>query len=357
MILVISYLSAYTLISVISIILVQTYRPKKVNEKERILLSELNVIIPFRNEAERIQPLIESIKNQNSLPARILFIDDHSSDGSKEYIETKLAEFAQVEIVSAHSEFHGKKANIKRGVELMNCKWVLTMDADIVFDKDYFDCLSEFSGADMLILPVHFKGKGFLHSYFSNDIVLSQFINRLAARLKRPIMASGANLLFRRDAYLEYHSTDHFSTLSGDDQFLLKDFIRNNKEVILVPEGPGVQVDSPNTFRELISQRSRWFGKVGEIQDKLANRLSVFFLLLILTGALVNILLLTSDIEKIAVLTIGFILVNWLLYFSFYQKLGYLGSLFWSPFYMMSVWLYALVIFIVNLKKPKWKGR
>ena len=54
------------------------------------LLDQITLVIPFRNESQRIQELLKSIKNSNSFPFEIIFVDDHSSDHGAIIIEKEL---------------------------------------------------------------------------------------------------------------------------------------------------------------------------------------------------------------------------------------------------------------------------
>ena len=59
----------------------------KVTRENSIGLDNITVVIPFRNEEKRITPLLESIKYAQSLPAEIIFVDDHSEDNTLSLIE------------------------------------------------------------------------------------------------------------------------------------------------------------------------------------------------------------------------------------------------------------------------------
>lgn len=358
MIFTISYLGVYGSIILVSAWLVNRQSVKSRASVSKINIDDLTLIVPFRNEQDRVLPLLQSLKNMRKKPRHIIFVDDNSSDNSAEFIKENFGGEFRYLLLESNVEFQGKKANLLRAIEATETKWVLTMDADVEFDVDYFEKLQEVEETDMCILPVRFIGSGFLHHYFGNDILLSQFINVLADHFKRPIMASGANLLFSRDAYLQCSTTEHFKIASGDDQFLLKDFIRADKSLALIQNGPSVRTPSPDTFHELLSQRARWIGKTGAVKDKYANILFVTFAMLVSVYAfLVGFIFMSMHIGFALWFFIAFSLITYVSLFSFYKKSQALGGWLFAPLYIGLFLPYAILLKVVSSFKNEWKGR
>ena len=104
-------------------------------------IKEVSIIIPFRNEQNRIPGLLEDItqlKVPNGLKYEFVFVDDHSNDDTRNLISTlKLDNL----IVLSNGE-SGKKAAIRAGVKYAQYEWVLTWDADIRVKKNYLNSLS-----------------------------------------------------------------------------------------------------------------------------------------------------------------------------------------------------------------------
>ena len=108
------------------------------------LISEtprLSVVVPVRNEAGNVLPLIEEIERacESLLPLEIVYIDDGSSDGTlKELLRAKESR-PWLKIVK-HAESCGQSAAVRSGVRLASAPLVATLDGDGQNDPAfYFD--------------------------------------------------------------------------------------------------------------------------------------------------------------------------------------------------------------------------
>jgi glycosyltransferase involved in cell wall biosynthesis len=112
--------------------------------KQTISSEELSVIVPFRDEAKRLTPLIESIQQAKNQPNSFVFVDDHSEDDSMAILRENLSGINWMAItLDTHEQ--GKKVAIRRGIQESEGKWILSMDADVSFSEDYF---SDFEAID-----------------------------------------------------------------------------------------------------------------------------------------------------------------------------------------------------------------
>ena len=87
---------------------------------------------------------------------------------------------------------------------------------------------------------------------------------------KKPVMASGANMLFEKEAFIEvggYEGNEKIA--SGDDVFLMqKIFLKNNKSVGFVKNTEAfASTFAPQTFKEFLNQRIRWTSKSNNLVD------------------------------------------------------------------------------------------
>lgn len=86
------------------------------------------IIIPTYNERENLPRLVECIPQDISL--EILFIDDHSSDGTAEWIR---------ELIGSKSGIHLIERKSKLGLGtayIAGFKWALERDFDLIFEMD-----------------------------------------------------------------------------------------------------------------------------------------------------------------------------------------------------------------------------
>jgi len=320
---------------------------------------EITVLIPFRNEEERLDVLLSSILNANSLPKKFIFIDDHSEDDSVKLIQSRLGSIDQ--ILSMPEGSMGKKKALREGIQRSDTKYILTFDADVAFEPDYFDSIEKLEDADMYVLPAVLVGNNFSELIYELDVALANAVNTGLAGWSRPIFSSGANFLFKREAFVAVDDLDsHIHMASGDDTYLLRDFRKNKKDVRLESSlKVAVSTETPHAFKEFIDQRLRWVGKTTDIGDSLATLVAVgqflfaisFFVMLLyfaISGAWVEFAALFS-------IKIG---LDLLFFFPYFQRIGRVNSWWLIPIYELAFPLYSLLLGVLMFSyRPKWKGR
>ena len=357
------FLAYFSLLSVIVCVgLFLNFRKEKdyTADGQHIQLNDLVVIIPFRDEAHRIGVIIDSINKLNTLPKEFVFINDHSVDNTIDLIHKGLR-VENYRVLDLPENTTGKKAGIRYGVEHSESQFILTTDADIIFNASYFENISNLEEAEMYLMPVTMKAKKAFGELYEIDLILVNAVNVGLAGLKRPIMASGANLLFDRAAFNAYDTIEfHKHVASGDDMYLLRDFRENKADVRLISNPDfGIETETPQSFKEFIDQRLRWLGKTGDLKDHLSTSLTIFQAVLttFFFGALFYYLI-------IGELAIALILLGWktgidlLLFAPYFYRIQRMKTWLFIPFYELIFPLYTLLILaLVFLYKPKWKSR
>lgn len=325
-----------------------------------VQLADITVIIPFRNEEKRISDLLNSILNSNKLPAKIIFVDDHSDDATVSLIKNTLGNLA-FEILHAPIGGNGKKIALRLGISKTQTPFFLTLDADISFKKNYFEQLEKLSSADLYILPVVLIAKRWFEHFFEVDLLLVNALNTGLCGLKRPILASGANLLVRKAAFEKFDCHDtHAHIPSGDDIYLLRDF-RNAKADIRVFTQPDSQVttETPQSLSEFIHQRLRWIAKTGDVKDHLSTSLAVSQLLLTVGFFSLVFYLLIHQYFQVAffvfALKVG---VDMILLLPFFLRFRRIKAWLSLPIYQLLFPFYNLFILAaLPFFTPIWKGR
>lgn len=326
-------------------------------DKNTIQLADLSVIIPFRNEENRIEPLLRSFVNSSVLPKNIIFVDDHSDDATVERIQSVLN---GLNFQILRSDANGKKLALHTGIEAVNTKYILTLDADIEFQPNYFEGISLLPEMEMHILPVKMDSKG-IFQLLEMDSYLVNSLNDIAAGISHPIVASGANLLFDRNAYLKYQSLlDHQQIASGDDQFLLHDFNKNKVNIgISTYRNITISTPAPKSISEFIQQRLRWISKSPKVKDSLATR---FGLLQVGSTLLLGVILCYELIIGNYALALALLFLksslDGVLAYDYLKKIGKTNCLLFLPIYEVLLPIYTIFLaFLLPFYRPKWKGR
>lgn len=231
-----------------------------------------SIIIPFKNESNRILPLIQSI-NQTAIKHKkndlfnhldIIFVDDHSIDDTYKMLLNELdVKFRYIKLNTTS----GKKYAIKYGVEKSNYERILTLDADVFFKDDYLSFLCQTPCKGLTILPVKMQGKNWFQRLFGVEFSWLQQLTFGLAGFKIYFLCNGANLLFTKSVFNDSLKIRKDSSIaSGDDVYLLKAVKKLGFPISaycfnhLI-----VNTWAPESFKALINQRKRWFTKMNDL--------------------------------------------------------------------------------------------
>jgi cellulose synthase/poly-beta-1,6-N-acetylglucosamine synthase-like glycosyltransferase len=325
-----------------------------------ICLDNLVVILPFRNEEQRIHGLLNSILNTTKLPKEFIFVDDHSSDKTADLIADKLKNIP-FRILKLPDGVEGKKRAIRMAMEQSESEFILSLDADVEFQKYYFSNLAQLRPCDMYILPVVFNARNWLESLFELDPLLVNAANLGISGWKRPILASGANLLFSRIAFQELDDFErHAHIASGDDMYALRDFREGGAEIRLISDfALAVSTETPQSLKEFFHQRLRWIAKTGDVKDALGSMLAI--LQVLVTFTFLGLLLFSAFQLEWKSFWYIFILktsIDLGQFFPYFFRIKRLRTWLFIPFYEVLFPIYSLSILIAILcVKPIWKGR
>ena len=269
---------------------IRLYFPKKYPPEDSIDTDgRLAIVVACKNEEDNLPLLFSSIERQHSMPKEIIFVDDNSTDNTFAI----LLDFAKKlpNVIVLQSTGNGKKAALIEGVKHCTAKYVLFTDADCILPDEY--CLNAkifltTHSVDMLLggVKLHYLSSNFEGDFSVktdiSDFALNPFkafeildlgslqaVSAGSAMMGCPIMCNGANMIVRRDIYLEHISGIRTDIPSGDDMFMLhnikaangKIFYLFRPELIISTRGN----DNPLSF---FTQRKRWIGKLPAYTDK-----------------------------------------------------------------------------------------
>lgn len=116
------------------------------------------IVTPARNEAEFIEQTLNSMVAQTVKPAKWVIVSDGSTDGTDEIVSRYAAQYPWIELVRMperrERHFAGKVYAFNAGYSRMkdlDYTAIVSMDADISFEEDYFAfLLSKLAGDSRL---------------------------------------------------------------------------------------------------------------------------------------------------------------------------------------------------------------
>lgn len=326
----------------------------------KISVQEISVLIPFRNEEKRLNELLISIVNSTKHPKKYIFIDDHSCDDSVKLIRDCLGDLP-FEIMSLSDQQSGKKQALRAAINKCRTRYILTFDADISFQSNYFNSLEKLDEADMYVLPAVLVGASPVELFYELDVALANALNVGLSGWTRPIFSSGANFLYKKSVFEEVDDlASHAHMASGDDTYLLRDFRNNQKDVRLESNlAVAVKTETPHSLKDFFDQRLRWIGKTTNIGDSMATIAAsgqfllavAFFCGLIYSASFGNWF-------DFVFLLMGKIGLDLIFFFPFFRRTK--RTVTWSliPIYELIFPIYSLILGLLMFTyRPKWKGR
>lgn len=250
-----------------------------------------SIIIPFRNEALRIENLLESLQNI-TYPKdhfELLFVDDASEDNSVSIVTEALtnSEFSWRILPNERRSNAPKKDAITAAIEKSRFNWIVTTDADCSVQPEWLESMNEFIQAHnpkMLCGPVLISGDQSMFNAFQQyENINLQGVTMGSFGWNIPMLCNGANLAFEKKIFEEvggYAGNDTIA--SGDDIFLMekvrqlypKDvhFLKSNHALVATTDASNI--------KEALMQRIRWAGKTRRQNNPRAQILGILVALI-----------------------------------------------------------------------------
>ena len=192
----------------------------------------ISVVVPVKNEAANIAPLIAEIRAALAGVAHeIVYVDDGSDDATAEALAeaARAAPLAAPLVRRRHATSCGQSAAVITGVRAAQGEWIATLDGDGQNDPADIPALlaRALSEPGLVLIAGHRTRRR--DSFIKR--VTSRFANKLrAALLGDATPDTGCGLkMFRRAAFLDLPAFDHMH------RFLPALFIRAGGHVVSVP--------------------------------------------------------------------------------------------------------------------------
>ena len=170
-----------------------------------------------------------------------------------------------------NDEGKGKKHALYRLISAAETEYVWMQDDDVVLEVKGERL--EVEGVDLLILPLRMESES-EHPSLLERLQMAEYaaIQQLTietAKRGHAVMCSGANLIAKRDRWLESYEDLHPEIPSGDDMFLLESFKRRGLKIAVSEREELTAIVRPHTeWCAFWKQRMRWAGKAPKYTDR-----------------------------------------------------------------------------------------
>ena len=250
----------------------------KFNWAEKSYKTKVSIIIAARNEEWNIASTIDDILQQ-SYPQNLyelIIVDDHSTDKTAEIVQSyqtesvRLIQLNEPDVLNSY-----KKKAIAEAIKNSSGELIVTTDADCRMGPKWLETIVNYYEQHhfkMISSPVsYFREKNEFEEMQTLEFLFLIGLGASGIGNKMPTTCNGANLAYRRDAFLEVGGFQGIDNLaSGDDELLLHKMAFKYPDAIgfCKSEDAIVYTEAKENLKEFISQRKRWASKSTRYKDK-----------------------------------------------------------------------------------------
>ncbi|RUA12664.1 MAG: glycosyltransferase, partial [Flavobacteriia bacterium] len=260
-----------------------------------------------------------------------------------------------------------KKDAIETAIKKAKYDYIITTDADCILPEQWLLNYNAFIAAEqpeMIVAPVAYKtNRSFLQQFQSLDFLSLQGSTIGAFGIKKPFMCNGANLCYRKRAFLGVDGyAGNKSIAGGDDIFLMEKMLKTypGKVKYLKSKEAIVFTRPQPDFKSLKDQRIRWAAKTGSYTNTFGK---IVGMIVFITNFYLILLFILAAFQQVSWQHFGvaFLIkynVDFVLLFRSANFFGQQETL--SKYLICSVLYPPFVVYIAVLsffKTFNWKGR
>jgi len=303
-----------------------------------LIRAKISVVIACRNEDEHVLQLIGCLAQQSHQNFELIFVNDHSTDATRNYIQKAQETYPKIQLLDAIG--FGKKNALKEGILSSNGELIITTDADCLPSYHWIESIASFYTkypGDLIICPVKLSWKKGLFS----ELQILEFTTLIAsaagsAGAGMPVLCNGANLAFTRKAWLRSQNDQHQNEMSGDDMFLLESIKKRGGVIrFLKSESAFVLTSQAQTLGAFIKQRRRWTSKSPAYSDW---QIIYTACVVLLVNLLFPILVAASFVDPVVSILLVFVFL-----FKYCIDTVFLYSV-RNFFQLSNIWIYSLLL-------------
>ena len=328
-------------------------RKIEIDEKE---LEPLSVIVVARNECSNLRELIPMILEQDYPQFELIVVDDHSWDGTYEFLHEQLPLDDRLKVVLLDDFVQskpGKKLGLTLGIKKASHDRLVFTDADCrPIGKDWLKSMASAWKEDKQVILGY-------SPYVPSGNVASPFIQFEAfhvgwqylsmALIGRPYMGVGRNMAYSKTLFLENKGfASHLSIPYGDDDLFIQEVAKRSNTAVRLQVESHVTSLPKKSFSKWFQQKRRHLsaGVRYRFLDKLI--LSFFWLSRFAYYLGLTLYLVLAEYSVIGLVIAGFpLLVWWLAGMTMHLRFKFFKL--WPAFPLLDIVYHCIIYPIFGL--------
>ena len=230
-------------------------------------------------ESDRIEAVQKhEVRNDHRMAMALMCADYPVSIAEQKCIGKSYPNFAPQHITpikGVNDEGKGKKFALSKLIHAATSEYIWLHGDDIVQPSacTIGDWRLKIGDSDLIILPLKMESlsekPSLLEKLQMAEYAAIQELTMRSAKKEQAVMCSGANLIVKREVWLECEKDLHFEIPSGDDMFLLEAVKRKRNKLTVIDEPEFTATVRPLTsWSAFFKQRMRWAGKAPHYTDR-----------------------------------------------------------------------------------------
>ena len=226
-------------------------------------------------ESDRIEAVrLHEVRNDHRMAMALMCADYPVSIEEQACIAKSYPNFVPQHITpikGVNDDHLGKKHALSKLIHAATSEYVWLHDDDVVLPEATQKAVV--LDGDLIILPLRMESESDKPSLLEKlqiaEYAAIQELTMVTAKKGKAVMCSGANLIVKREVWLECESEIHPEIPSGDDMFLLEAAKRHGYKVTAIDKSDYTAIVRPLTsWKAFFRQRMRWAGKAPHYTDK-----------------------------------------------------------------------------------------
>ena len=338
----------------------------KPDKSETTVLPPVSVVICARNELKNLRNFLPSVLEQEYPTYQVVVVNDCSWDESSKYLEEMADAYPHLKIVTLEEQEkyqHGKKFALSLGIKGAAHEHLLFTDADCKpAGKDWITSVMQCFAPDKEIVVsygAYIKKSGLLNKWIRFDTAQNALLYLSRAKKGKAYMGVGRNLAYIKSLFFRNKGfASHYHLMSGDDDLFVNE-TANKKNVSVALNSSAFTFSKPKTsLYTWVFQKKRHMSTGSYYRGRDRRLIGLFYASqFIFWIAVIAALLLKLNYQIVVGMVVTRLIVQMLIYWRGFKKLGETDLLILVPFFDLTVAIAYPLLAVSNLfiKTKSWK--